>query len=98
MAHISIQHLGVEFAIFGSSSRSLKNTLVAQATGGRVMSGARDIVNVRAIDDLSLEIADGDRIGLVGHNGSGNLYKGKVQGYNNGYHTGTGDGKNGHTD
>ena len=71
MAHISIQNLGVEFAIFGSSSRSLKNTLVAQATGGRVMSGARDIVNVRAIDDLSLEIADGDRIGLVGHNGSG---------------------------
>ena len=71
MAYISIQNLGVEFAIFGSSSRSLKNTLVAQATGGRVMSGARDIVNVRAIDDLSLEIADGDRIGLVGHNGSG---------------------------
>jgi ABC-type polysaccharide/polyol phosphate transport system ATPase subunit len=35
------------------------------------MSGARDIVTVRAIDGLSLEINDGDRIGLVGHNGSG---------------------------
>ena len=71
MAHISIEHLTVEFAIFGTSSRSLKNQILSQATGGRVMSGARDIVTVRAIDDLSLEINEGDRIGLVGHNGSG---------------------------
>ncbi len=71
MAEISIRNLTVEFAIFGASSRSLKNTIVAQATGGRVMAGARDIVTVRAIDDLTLDIKDGDRIGLVGHNGSG---------------------------
>ena len=71
MAHISIRDLSVEFAIFGSSARSLKNTIVAQATGGKVMAGARDIVAVRAIDRLNLEINDGDRIGLVGHNGSG---------------------------
>lgn len=71
MAHISIKELTVEFAIFGSNSRSLKNRIMAQATGGRVMSGARDIVSVRAIDKLNLEIKDGDRIGVVGHNGSG---------------------------
>ena len=44
MARISIKDLTVEFAIFGASSRSLKNTIVAQATGGRVMAGARQIV------------------------------------------------------
>jgi ABC-2 type transport system ATP-binding protein/lipopolysaccharide transport system ATP-binding protein len=71
MAHISIEGLSVEFAVFGSRARSLKNTIMAQATGGRVMSGARDIVSVRAIDNLNLEIRHGDRIGLVGHNGSG---------------------------
>lgn len=71
MAHISISNLTVEFAIFGASSRSLKNSIIAQATGGKVMSGARDVVVVRAIDDLNLEIRDGDRIGLMGHNGSG---------------------------
>ena len=71
MAHISIENLTVEFAIFGANSRSLKNQILSQATGGRVMSGARDIVTVRAIDGLNLEIKDGDRIGLVGHNGSG---------------------------
>jgi ABC-type polysaccharide/polyol phosphate transport system ATPase subunit len=71
MAHISIQDLTVEFAVFGSKSRSLKNAIMAQATGGRVMQGARDIVTVRALESLNLEIKDGDRIGLVGHNGSG---------------------------
>ena len=71
MSNVSIKGLSVEFAVFGSSARSLKNSLLAQATGGRVMSGARDIVSVRAIDNLDLEIRDGDRVGLVGHNGSG---------------------------
>jgi len=71
MAHISISNLTVEFAIFGASSRSLKNSIIAQATGGKVMAGARDVVVVRAIDGLDLEIRDGDRIGLTGHNGSG---------------------------
>jgi lipopolysaccharide transport system ATP-binding protein len=71
MAHISISNLTVEFAIFGASSRSLKNSIIAQATGGKVMAGARDVVVVRAIDGLDLEIKDGDRVGLMGHNGSG---------------------------
>lgn len=71
MARISIENLSVEFAIYGSSSRSLKNTIMAQATGGRIMPGARDVVVVRAIDGLSLELRAGDRVGLVGHNGSG---------------------------
>jgi ABC-type polysaccharide/polyol phosphate transport system ATPase subunit len=71
MAHISIRDLTVEFAIYGTNARSLKNTILAQATGGRVMAGARDVVSVRAIEGLNLEVKDGDRIGLVGHNGSG---------------------------
>lgn len=71
MAHITVENLTVEFAIFGASSRSFKNRILSQATGGRVMAGARDIVTVRAIDGLNLEIKEGDRIGLIGHNGSG---------------------------
>jgi len=71
MAHISINNLTVEFAIFGTSSRSLKNKILHQATGGRVMSGVGDVVIIRAIDGLNLEVNEGDRVGLVGHNGSG---------------------------
>jgi ABC-type polysaccharide/polyol phosphate transport system ATPase subunit len=71
VARISISKLTVEFAVFGSSARSLKNSILAKATGGRVTLGHRNIVTVRAIDGLDLELRDGDRAGLVGPNGSG---------------------------
>jgi ABC-type polysaccharide/polyol phosphate transport system ATPase subunit len=71
MAFITVDSLTVEFAVYGTNARSLKNAVLSQATGGRVMAGARDVVSVRAIDNLHLHVKDGDRIGLVGHNGSG---------------------------
>lgn len=71
MADILIDHLSVEFGIYGSNTRSMKSRIVNQATGGRVRADARDIITVVAIDDLQLHVRDGDRIGLVGHNGSG---------------------------
>jgi lipopolysaccharide transport system ATP-binding protein len=71
VAKISISDLTVEFAIYGSSARSLKKSILSQATGGRIVFGAHDVVTVRAIDNLSLEITDGDRVGITGHNGSG---------------------------
>lgn len=71
MAHIVIENLCVEFAIFGANSRSVKNRILSRATGGLVMTSARDIVSVRAIDGLDLEIREGDRVGITGHNGAG---------------------------
>lgn len=71
MAHISIKNLTVEFKVYGSSSRSLKNELLSQATGGRIAENTDDAITVKALDNVSLEINDGDRIGLVGHNGAG---------------------------
>ena len=71
MAHISIKNLTVEFKVYGSSSRSLKNQILSQATGGRIAENTDDAITVKALDNVSLEINDGDRIGLVGHNGAG---------------------------
>lgn len=61
----------MEFKIYGSSSRSLKKRVLSVAGNGRVSARSRDCVSVRALDDISLEIDDGARIGLVGHNGAG---------------------------
>lgn len=71
MGYVRARDVVVEFPIYGSSSRSLKTTLIRAATGGILAKGANDRVVVRALDRVSFEFMEGDRIGLTGHNGSG---------------------------
>jgi lipopolysaccharide transport system ATP-binding protein len=41
------------------------------ATGGRLNAAKDGHVQVRALDDITLEVQDGERVGLLGHNGAG---------------------------
>jgi lipopolysaccharide transport system ATP-binding protein len=68
---VKARDLVIEFPIYGTKSRSLKNTILRAATGGAIAADAADRVVVRALDHLNFEMREGDRIGLVGHNGSG---------------------------
>lgn len=70
MTLIKAQHLKIFYPLYGSSSRSLKKALVRAATGGLIAGDARG-VNICAIDDVSFSMAEGERVGLVGHNGAG---------------------------
>jgi lipopolysaccharide transport system ATP-binding protein len=70
MALISLKNASVSFPIYGAGSASLKKTLAASVTGGRL--GKETGVNVvQALSDINLELRSGDRLGLVGHNGAG---------------------------
>ena len=69
MAHISLRQVVVEFPIINASSRSLQLRLY-QALGGKLTSHHSTVV-VRALDGIDLELNDGDRLGLIGHNVSG---------------------------
>ncbi len=71
MAHITLSNVKLTFPIYGMNSRSLKQQLLHKTTGGQVASGAHDSVEVHALDDVSLSLKEGDRIGLTGHNGAG---------------------------
>lgn len=44
---------------------------MASATGGRIAAASRNVTVVSALNDVSLEIREGDRVGIMGHNGSG---------------------------
>lgn len=71
MSAIKLQNVCVEFPIYNSSSRSLKNRVLSIATGGKIERRTDRLVIVRGLDNVSLAFRDGDRVGLIGHNGSG---------------------------
>lgn len=71
MPFLRLQNVTVEFPVYRGSSRSLKKSLLATSTYGNLARDALDRINVRALNDISLEIQSGDRIALIGHNGAG---------------------------
>src|SRR4030081_1142796 len=71
MAFLRLRNLSVEFPIYQGSSRSLKKLLVATTTQGNLARDATHRINVRALNDINLDIEDGDRVGLIGANGAG---------------------------
>ena len=70
MASITLRGLHVDIPIYDASARSLKKRILRATTGGLIERGHR-VAMVHVINGLSLELKDGDRLGLVGHNGAG---------------------------
>lgn len=72
MASLSLQNVVVDIPIYQPANRSFKNNLLASVTGGQIrpQQGSKSVV-IRAIDDMTLDIQHGARIGLIGHNGAG---------------------------
>lgn len=71
MTHIRMNNVSVDFPIYNTTGRSLKNQLMQAATGGRMGSNEQGRVVVRALQSINLEFKEGDRVGVVGHNGAG---------------------------
>ena len=69
-ARIDLQDISVLFPLYHGSSRSLKKTVVAAASG-RVAQDQSHRIVVQALRDVSLSLSSGDRLGLIGSNGAG---------------------------
>ena len=68
MAAITVENASFWYPVYDVTGRSLKVSMM------RLFGGAGDgdgAVEVQALSDISLELKDGDRIGLIGRNGAG---------------------------
>ena len=68
---ISLNNASVEFPLLSAQSRSLRNRIVKTATAGQFSINDSGHHYVRGLDSVSLEIARGERVGLLGRNGAG---------------------------
>lgn len=71
MTAIQLDRVSVSFPIYGANNRSLKKRVVTASSGDRISHDAHNRVLVQALRDITLNFADGDRIGLIGRNGAG---------------------------
>jgi len=71
LAKIVFEKASVEIPIFNATSRSITSRFLELATGGQLDSDPHGRVQVRALSEISIELQDGDRVGIVGNNGAG---------------------------
>jgi len=68
---IKLEDVWLEYPIYGAGARSLRQTIVSTATRGRIARRLDETKQVQALKGVSLEIHEGDRVGLIGSNGAG---------------------------
>jgi ABC-type polysaccharide/polyol phosphate transport system ATPase subunit len=69
MARVVLNAINVSFPIYTSQTRSVKAAMFTRLGGA--LGSHNDTVVVHALRGITLELGDGDRLGLVGHNGAG---------------------------
>ncbi len=69
MTSLVLENVGVTYPLFELRNVSLKGS-IAKAVGGALSSSSKS-TNVQSLSDISVELKEGDRIGILGHNGAG---------------------------
>lgn len=70
MASITIRNMSILFPIYHNESRSLKKVVVAAASRRLGEDRKRRLV-VQALQDISISLGTGERLGFIGSNGAG---------------------------
>jgi ABC-type polysaccharide/polyol phosphate transport system ATPase subunit len=67
MARIELENLSLTFSVRHHRRITLKEFLVGQ----RFRRSINPVIEVRALQDVSLQFKAGERVGIIGHNGAG---------------------------
>ncbi|MBV1838998.1 ABC transporter ATP-binding protein [Photobacterium ganghwense] len=67
---IKLKNASVEFPIFDAKSRSFK-TQMANLARGVISQSNHNYITVKSLNNITLELHEGDKLGLIGNNGAG---------------------------
>jgi lipopolysaccharide transport system ATP-binding protein len=68
---VRLEGVTLDYFIYSVKAQSLRNAVFNLAVGGNLYKSQGDVTVVRALENVSLDLEQGDRLALVGHNGSG---------------------------
>lgn len=71
MSKITLNDVTVNYPLFGNQTYSLRRTFINWVSFGRIFSLERAITSYTALQNISLDLRDGDRLGIIGCNGAG---------------------------
>ena len=71
MVHLKLYNVSAHFPIFNSKQRSLKRSAFQLMTGAKLKKAVDGVTIVEALTDISFTINEGERVAILGHNGSG---------------------------
>jgi len=71
MARLKFSNVTVQYPVYNSRGKSLRNQIVRISTGGLIEQESARVQIITALKDVSFELRHGDTVGLLGHNGAG---------------------------
>ena len=70
MTLIEIKNLVINYPVYSNLKRSFKRKIIDFALAGNI-TNKDNTTYVNAVNDISFTVSKGDKIGLIGSNGSG---------------------------
>ena len=67
---IELENVTLEIPLFSASDFNLKKKLIKSVTGGTFQRDSKK-TSIKALDSINLTVRPGEKIALIGHNGSG---------------------------
>lgn len=68
--YLEIKNVSLHIPIF-DVNRSFRRSLIKYYVGGNIKQNNSKNINITALENISFRLESGDRLGLIGHNGSG---------------------------